>query len=242
MTKYFIKLFNLTVLTLVLSGCAISEVYNVNIPVRASGKNITYSQIKYPDFSLHVRLLNDVQTYEHFLITVIPVYLSFEDKPKISYLRKREPYNREKEFRILLAIMPESKGYQLYPNNIELRIDDKTISPVKIEGPIHYFPDKNIGFPEDWSEEILKEKVQEGYVFSVMKQEEQSLDINEDLKISLARTGLWSCYELVFNHPTPSTDRKFNLKIDGLSKEEQEISIQSIEFKETIFNDIGSIP
>jgi hypothetical protein len=228
---------------LFLSGCGFQQYYIVNQPKSAKGRDINYSRIDYPEFSTHIRLLNDIRTLDMVTLVVLPVYIKTKDEQKLAYIRKRPPYDTNKEFRVLLAILPKVENYTLDAKGVSLFINDIDFPAIAIEGPIHYFPYKNFAFSKEMSEATLNKRVDKGVIFSDIEEEGARQDItNGLLDVDLSQIGRWNCFELIFDCPTPSPKQNYKLEIKGLKKNKNTVDMPLIEFEEVKFSDIGSIP
>ena len=235
MNKYL-----LAIIILFTSGCGVRNEYIVSEAQLSIGKDINYSKIDYPDVALHLRLYNDIQTFKSKTIVVAPIEYNKNVKKHISfYSSNGSNYDFNNEFRILLAVLPKESGFMLDLRKLTLSVDGVNYLASSAEGPINYFPYYNFAFPKNLSEEYQKKRVEEGYVFSMNQGKRKEL-LGKD--IVLNKIGLWHCYEIVFNIPTPSPKQNIKLDISGLYKNNSKYKLSSIEFKDGYFIDVGSIP
>jgi hypothetical protein len=246
MKRTFLRPSLLIAITLTLSGCGIYYKYDISSPVGANGRNENFSKIKYSDFDLHIRPLNDVKAYEYAAIVIIPVYVSTKDKPELAYYRELQPYDRNSEFRILVAILPKGEGYSLNAETIKVSIDGVATSLSGIEGPIRYLPWENRSLSTQYWEQRPTEQqlaIASGLVFSAVQKEGPRKTIGRDnVKIDVSQTGLWNCFELIFKCKTPLPEQDIKLNLEGLTKGNVTIDIPTIEFKKSALYGGDSCP
>ena len=224
----------LVALVFSLTGCAYRLHYRVSTATSSTGKTINYSRSDYPDFSLHVRLFNDICTQRASLFPLI------QEDPDLGFYRFRPPYDTNKEFRLLIGILPKSAGYSLDAKQITLLVDNAEASVTGLEGPVRYFPYTSFGFPKNWDETQLKKKAGEGYVFSFPSEEGGRRNTkDDDLVVEVPQIDLWNCFELIFDCPTPAPERNIKLKVEGLRRAGNTIDIPLIEFRESLYVDRG---
>jgi len=251
--KYdILSLATLAMLMLSFSGCAYFETYSVSVPTtntkakwQSDEKDVWSAKIEYPSLNLHLRPLNDIKTSEWGAIVIIPVYINTRDKEGLAFARDRAPYDRNSEFRILIAMLPKDTDLKLNTEMIKLSIDGVAHSLSGIEGPVPYDPSIQPCMFYEYQPSLAKqlENVKKGYVFSLAKDETKRRTLGIDnMNIFIPKTGLWVCYELIFNCKTPSPEQKINLNIKGLMQGDVAINIPIIEFEKSTRDTSQSIP
>lgn len=236
----------LAALVLSLTGCVYNLHYRVSTAITSTGKTINYSRIDYPDVSLHIRLFNDICTQRTCFFPLET------EHPDLGFYRHRPSYDTTNEFRLLIGILPMSAGYSLDAKQITLLVDNVEVRVTAIEGPVDYFPYTSFAFPKHLDETQLKERAAEGYVFSFLSKATSGKAFavpskegvrrnadNDDLVVDLPQTGLWNCFELIFNCPTPSPGRDIKLRVEGLHRAGNPIKIRPVEFRESLYKDRG---
>ena len=224
----------LAVFLLSLAGCAYRLHYRVSTATSSTGKTINYSRIDFPDVSLHIRLFNDICTHK---ASIFPLK---KEEPDLGFYRYTRSYDTNEEFRVLIGILPGNSGYSLDAKRITLLVDNVEVSVSGLEGPIRYFPYTSFAFPKNWDKTQLRKKAEQGYIFSFPSEEggiRNSED--DDLVVEASQIDLWTCFELIFDCPTPSPDRSLKLKVEGLRRAGNTIDIPLIEFRESLYKDRG---
>lgn len=252
MKHYISLLASLAVLVaFTLSGCAYTKGYSVSRPTESEGqkrgketRNINHSLIKYSNVNLHLRPLNDINTHRFFSVIMIPVYIGWKDYPELGCFRSREPYNRDSEFRILVALLPKETGFNLNAGKTVVSIDGVVFNASGIEGPVRYNPYvRHLFYNYNPSQEQQLDKVRQGYIFSLIDTEGGRRNVGFDnMKVDVPKTGLWNCYELIFNCKTPRPEQDIKLNLGGLMQGDVVIDIPVIEFKESHYSVDDSIP
>jgi hypothetical protein len=236
----------LAALVLSLTGCVYNLHYRVSTAITSTGKTINYSRINYPEVSLHIRLFNDICTQRDSLFPLK------QENPDLGFYRHRPSYETNKEFRILIGVLPKGPGYSLDAKQITLLVDNVEVRVAGIEGPVDYFPYTSFAFPKDWDETQLKKEAADGYVFSFPSKATEGYAFavpskggvrrnadSDDLLLDLPEVDLWNCFELIFHCPTPAPERDIKLKLDGLRRMGRPINIRPVEFRESLYKDRG---
>ncbi len=234
-----------------LSGCAYITNYTVSRPTESKGQkrgkittDINHSLIQYANVDLHIRPLNDINTSRMFLVTIIPVYIGWKDLPEFGCFRSQEPYNRDSEFRILVALLPDESNFNLSAKKTFVSIDGNTFNIAAIEGPVRYNPYvRHLFYTYNPSHGQQLWRVDQGYIFSLLDIEGERRNVGVDnMEFDIPKTGLWSCFELIFNCKTPRPEQDVKLSFGGLMQGDIQVDIPIIEFKESHFSVGDSIP
>lgn len=241
----------LILFVLTLSGCAYTKNYSVSRPTESEGHkrgkettNINHSLIQHENVALHIRPLNDINTSRIFFVTIIPIYIGWKDALELGCFRSRESYDRDSEFRILVALLPKEPDVNLSAEKTSVSIDGVVFNAVAIEGPVQYNPYvRHLFYTYNPTRGQQLEKVKQGYIFSLLDLEGGRRNVGfDDMNFDLPKTGLWNCFELIFNCKTPRPEQDVKLNFGGLKKGAIQIDVPIIEFKETHFSVGDSIP
>lgn len=251
--KYYIPLLAglAALVTFTLSGCAYLKSYSASSLTANEGQkrgkeigDINHSLIRHSNVDLHLRPLNDINTGRMLLVTIIPVYIGWKDYPELGCFRSREPYNRDSEFRILIALLPKEIGFNLDAEKTTVLIDGITFNATGIEGPVRYNPYvRHLFYNHNPSQKQQLDKVRQGYIFSLIDTEggRRNAGFN-NMKIDVPKTGLWNCFELIFNCKTPRPEQDIKLNLEGLMQGDVVVDIPIIEFNESHYSVDESVP